>query len=919
MGTQLTRCLWLAVAFFAITTSTFGAEALTLYVATDGNDAWSGRIREANAAKTDGPLATVNGARDAIRKLRESSGERTAVTVLIRGGMYRMSETFVLEPCDSGVTYAASPGETPVLSGGLVIRGWKRGAGNVWQATVPSAAHGKWQFEQLFVNGQRRIRARSPNEGWFTVAGKAPPQVNGRTGKEIPRDRTAFVFHPSEIQSSWPNLNDVNVVVYHSWETSRLRIADVDAENRIVSFTGAAHWPFERWGSGQRYFIENTAEALDTPGEWFLDYQTGIVSYYPLPDEDLRTAEVVAPRLTRLVELKGDVESGKWVEDVSLKGITFCHEDWELEEKGHSDPQAVVTAPAAIMADGARHCTIERCEMSHVGHYAVWFRHACKDNRIVRNRIHDLGIGGVRIGEAGMPASEAVTSSHNRVDNNHIFDGGHVYPAGVGVWVAQSHHNVISHNEVHDFNYSGMSIGWNWNDADNRCHDNVIEFNHVHHVMNGQLNDGGAIYTLGKSPGSVIRNNVFHDVWPYSTFGWGVYLDATTSGYTVENNIVYNILNGGLMKHNGGHENIVRNNVFAFSAQQMLWPCWDQRPNTFERNIVYFTQGMLFIPMAEGRLKQRKSAGESLGTWDNNVFWNPNEPAFQLFRHDFSKWQTLGLDQHSVVADPLFVDVNAYDYRLKPDSPALKLGFQPIDTSNVGLYGDSDWIAEARNVKHPPTELPEPPPPPKPTPIDDGFENTVNGASPDGFTVSGETHKASIRVSSEQAATGRHSLKLRDAAGLQPSWQPHMFYQPHFKDGTVRQCFDIFLTSDVLAFTEWRDDTSYPACIGPNMSFDARGGREAKIGAGGNPIATVPLGQWVHVEIECQLRQPAKGRFAVTIAAPNAASKTVTDIAIPGSEFQELHWLGFVCHGDSDSVFYLDNMKIQQADAASTR
>jgi hypothetical protein len=260
------------------------------------------------------------------------------------------------------------------------------------------------------------------------------------------------------------------------------------------------------------------------------------------------------------------------------------------------------------MADGATDCTFENCEIAHVGDYGIWLRLACKNNRIVKCRIRDLGIGAVRIGTAANAGSDAASASGNLVDNCHMYDGGHVYQGGVGLWVGQSFGNRISHNEIHDFTYSGMSIGWTWGDEFTRAHDNIIEFNHVHHVMNGWLDDGGAIYCLGNSPGSIIRNNVFHDVWPYKVIGWGIYLDATTNRYLVENNVTYNTFSGGLMYHNGGHEHVIRNNVFAYSARQALWPFYETRINTFRNNIVYFTQGDLFINFSENSLKQRLAA-----------------------------------------------------------------------------------------------------------------------------------------------------------------------------------------------------------------------------------------------------------------------------------------------------------------------
>jgi hypothetical protein len=552
------------IAMWLVALQVARSETLTLYVAPNGNDQWSGRLEAPNADKTDGPLATPVAARNRIRQLRAASKLSGPVTVSLRGGEYLLAEPLVFEPQDSGtaeapVVYVTYPGEQPVLSGGRKIGGWKQAAGGVWTAQVPEVAAGQWHFQQLFVNGQRRTRARTPNDGFLTIAAKAPVTKDPATGKQLPLSQTAFQFAAGDLKN-WPDLADACVVVYHSWETSRLRIASVDEAQRLVTFTGPAAWHFEYWGPGQRYFVENIREALDAPGEWYLDRRTGTLSYIPTPGEDMNSAEVIATRVERLLELRGNADARQFVAHMTIRGLKFCYADWSLEPQGHSDAQAAVSVPAAVMADGARHVTIEGCEVSHVGTYGLWLRRGSKNCRVVHNRLCDLGTGGIRVGEAAMPPDDETESSGNLIDNNHIFDGGHVYAAGVGIWVAQSSGNTISHNEIHDLFYSGMSIGWNWDDAPNRCHHNTIERNHVHHVMKGVLSDGGAIYTLGTSTGSIIRNNLFHDVWPYKqpAIGWGIYLDSTTSRYLVENNVVYNTLSGGLMYNNGGHEHVIR-------------------------------------------------------------------------------------------------------------------------------------------------------------------------------------------------------------------------------------------------------------------------------------------------------------------------------------------------------------------------
>ncbi|HOD80841.1 MAG: hypothetical protein BWX88_01311 [Planctomycetes bacterium ADurb.Bin126] len=894
----------------------FAVEPVTLYVSPSGNDAWSGRLAQPSADKTDGPLASVQAARDAARRFR-AAAPGAGVTILLAGGTYRLGEPLVLEPADSGTAeaptvIAAAPGQSPVLSGGQVIRGWTKGEGGVWTAACPWAVGDK-AFKQLWVNGRRRTRARTPNEGYFTIAAKAPVGLDPKTGKDNPPSHTAFLFAPGDVKK-WDDLEQAVFVVFHSWETSLLHPASVDESARLVSFTGRAAWPFERWGGGQRYYVENVRAALDAPGEWCLDHKSGLLHYRPVEGEDMTAAQVVAPRLSRLVELRGDAAKGQLVQHVTLRGLTFSHQDYVLPPTGYSDAQAAVSVEAAVMADGARHCRFESCEVSHVGGYGLWLRRACKDCLVVRCRLKDLGAGGVRVGEAARAAGDELESSGNLVENNHIHDGGHVYAAGVGVWVAQSSHNRIRYNDIHDFNYSGMSVGWNWNDAPNRTHDNLIELNHVHHVMRGVLSDGGAIYTLGVSTGSVIRQNHFHDVWSYKQppLGWGVYLDSTTSGYTVENNVVYNTTSGGFMCSNGGHENVVRNNVFALHANHTLWPYWHAKPNAFRRNIVYLTQGTLFVPFTESTLRQRIKEKQPMGDWDENLYWHTGgADELKFFRMDFSQWKQLGLDGKSVVADPKFATVSGYDFRLADDSPARKLGIESIDVSKAGLYGDAEWIAEAKRESRPPLPLPPPPPPPAEQSVADDFESTPVGAGPRLAVVSGQQQGASIAVSTERAAGGKQSLKVQDSAALEPAWQPHVYYEPHMRKGTVRQAFDVYLAPGCQVQVEWRDTTAYPQCIGPSirLAAGAKADQPGSVSAAGKKLADLPAGRWTRIEIETVL---GSRTYSLAVTPADGQRQSFADLPCAGGEFRELHWAGFISIHAADAAFYLDNMEIRK-------
>lgn len=890
------------------------ADPLHLHVSPAGNDSWSGRLETPNAERTDGPLASLNGARDALRQVRTAAGGKPlAARVRVQGGTYPLRSPFLLEPADSGsagspVVYEAATGQRPVFSGGRKVSGLIQ-RGELWEASIPNAKAGGWYFRQLFVNGQRRQRARSPNTGYHRVAALLPGPKRGQA-KPVLHDR--FVFAPGDLHP-WPQLQDASVTLMHSWETSIHPLKSIDPATNTVEFSAPLKewWGLGYWETNQRYFVENAAELLDAPGEWYLNRQTGILSYWPLPGEQVATAEIVAPALKELVRLAGDAGNRNLVEHVTLRGLTFHHADWDLAPAGNSSTQAAVEVPAAILADGARHVAIEDCEVAHVGTYGIWFRRGCKDCRIQQNRVFDLGAGGVRVGEGQMAATDEAESSRILVDNNHIFSGGHVYAAGVGIWIAQSSHNTVSHNDIHDLLYSGISIGWNWGLEPNRTHHNRVEWNHIHDLVHETLSDAGLIYCLGVSPGSVIRNNVLHDLWPYSqpALGWGIYLDGQCGEYLVENNLVFNTLSGAIMFNNGGHQHTIRNNIFALSARQAIWPYSEKRPSTFQHNIVYLTQGELLIPHAEQSLNQRLAAREPLGDWDRNLYWHAAEPLGPRFgRRSFAEWQALGLDPHSWIADPLFADPAQHDFHLQPASPAPALGFQPFDLEAAGLRGDPSWTAEARHANCRVQPLPPPPPPPKPLTLDDGFEASPPGSAPAHATVSGAESGASIGISTEQASTGHHSLKIQDSNTLQPSWQPHFYYEPHFTRGPLGFTFHLWLEPDAQLICEWRDSGPYPDNIGPSLRFGPAG----EVVSGGQRLTRIPTATWAAVKIEAPLGPQAPRTFALTITPAAGPQFIAKDLPIAGQSFTELHWLGFVSSATTDTAAYLDNLKLRQ-------
>ncbi|MGE5612219.1 MAG: hypothetical protein ACM359_23430, partial [Bacillota bacterium] len=267
----------LGTLLFMSVLSALGAEPRPFYVATDGDDRWSGHLAAPNADRTDGPLASLTAARDALRRAR-AAGDPGPFTVLVRGGVYRLDSPFILEPLDSGtpeapVVFAAYPNEHPVFSGGRVLTGFRQN-GSLWEADIPQVKAGQWYFRQLFVNGQRRQPARSPNSGYHRIAALLPGPASPNA-KPVARDK--FVFAPGDLKP-FARLSDVHVVLMHSWETSIHPLKSVDVASNTVYFAAPLKewWTIGYWESAQRYYVENALELLDQPGEWYLNRETGV-------------------------------------------------------------------------------------------------------------------------------------------------------------------------------------------------------------------------------------------------------------------------------------------------------------------------------------------------------------------------------------------------------------------------------------------------------------------------------------------------------------------------------------------------------------------------------------------------------------------------------------------------------------------
>jgi hypothetical protein len=688
-----------------------------IYVSPAGSDDWSGCLAQPNADGTDGPLATLAAARDAARPMTKSA--EAPLTVRLSGGRYRISEPLVFTPDDSFVTYAADDGETAVIDAGWPVSGWREetidpaGDGRevaVWTADVSDVIERVGVFRQLFVNGRRARRSRLPKEGYYWVEYAEGTDVGPHPRKPATQ-KDHFVAGSGDWRA-FRNLTDVDVCVMHWWHDDRRGVKSYDEPTRTVTLKEPLHRPFiddmnQRFA---RYYVDNVYEGLSSGGEWYLDRPAKKLYYVPREGERIEAAEAFAPGPSGFVSIEGDAEAERYVEGVAFRGVVFEHSDWRDYNRAS---QSAGDTPGTITLHGARRCAFEDCEIRHVGNYAFDIQDGCTSLRIIGCTIEDIGAGGIKVNGSDARGARSRRTGRNIISDNHIHALGRVHHGAAGITLKHTFGNLVSHNHLHDLYYTGISCGWVWGYSESVCRDNRIEKNHLHHIGQGQLNDMGAIYLLGVSPGTAIRGNHIHDVKSYKYGGWAVYPDEGSSHLVIENNVCHDC-SSQLFHLHFGRESAIRNNVWAFAGEGIIaisrgnlcdWPEKGCVPDgrvtnafTFERNVVITDGAPVFLGGME------KWIGDGSGSLRHRNFISDLNVFFDVGGRDvwvadgghliaeegydetwtFDQWREMGNDAHSVVADPKCRDIAARDFSLAGDSPAFALGFRAIDLSDVG-------------------------------------------------------------------------------------------------------------------------------------------------------------------------------------------------------------------------------------------
>jgi hypothetical protein len=544
---------------------TGGAASGSLYVSPTGNDSNPGTIAQ--------PLRTVGKARDLVRGM--TANMTADITVYLRAGTYPQTSTLAFSNLDSGqnghyVKYLAYTGEQPIITGGQPITGW---TASTTGSGIFTASGITTPFRQLYVNGVKAIRARTPNLG--TNGAFA---FNRLTGADNANQNIQVAS--SEV-SSWSNFTKVEMHAMIGWGDSTLRLASYTTtgstaylkvqspESTIVFVRPFPHLGGQFGGFTKHcYYFENALEFLDQPGEWYLDEGTGVLSYKPRSGEDLTKAVVVAPMVETVVSVAGTSTTSQ-VGYLWFQGITFAHSTYlRPSQSGFLDAQAgqynltatsdnkqtIGRPPAGVSVMNANHIHFERNIFTQMGATGLDFISGTNNDMIIGNVVTDIAGNGISIGKFTAddtteyhipynPSDKNEICTSDTVKDNYIHNVTTEFQGGTGIAGGYPKQVDIEHNEVADANYTGISVGYGWTSSVNAMSNNYINYNNVHHVTQ-ILADGAALYTLSnQQPASQMQYNYLHD---YSTSQWadygdnGIYLDEQTAGYAVAHNAMVN-------------------------------------------------------------------------------------------------------------------------------------------------------------------------------------------------------------------------------------------------------------------------------------------------------------------------------------------------------------------------------------------
>jgi hypothetical protein len=576
------------------------------------------------------PFATIAHAQQAVQGIM--AGRSNSVVVMLRGGStFYLTQPLSFTSSDSGtptvnIFWQNYPGESPTISGGMQVTNWTQNS-NLWTATLPA---GTQYFEQLFYNGQRRLRPRlgssTSNVGtYYRISGTV--YLSGSSSGPAPDPNCSvyvaqlgwecfdrFYYNASDpISATWTNLNppagnpcgaastnsyptgDIALYSFELMGTSKMLINCIDTTNQIIYLTGPIDQNATTSGfvSGHRYLVENIENELAEPGQWFLNRSSTpwTLSYIPNPGENPPTDTVIIPQMPASTP---QVLIATNLQNVTFQGITFEHDNFTVPSTGYAYTRLDQTITSVVSCQNCQNVTFNGDTITQTSGTGIDFTTTSTSattayNTFENGAIFDVAAHGIRVGLLSESTDTAANLPQFTTVQNNVIEGfGRVFAKGFGIAQGCNHDNTYTHNTIYD-GYSGaINIGALNCAVGNSSFtgNDVASYNNVYTLGQGVNNDFGCVYfntsPQGATPptGNQALNNVCHDVTDASIFdtdgygGQGLYLDNYTGNVEVENNLVYRVSASTVAQTCGPEgvqnaQNTIQNNILAFGMQSI--------------------------------------------------------------------------------------------------------------------------------------------------------------------------------------------------------------------------------------------------------------------------------------------------------------------------------------------------------------
>lgn len=654
-----------------------------IYVSKTGSDA--------NTGTQVLPFLTINKAKDYVKNYIDI-GYTGYVTVNINEGEYNEVLDFTQE--DSGnnnlsITYKAI-GDV-VISGGKNYTNITDLGGGTFSISVPEGT--TTDFYDLYINDERATRARLPKTGFYyptatpTQVELLPP-LNPAYPQNGTYELARITIPVNNSIITWMRsltvgeLQKVRVNIYHSWDISIHWIETVSATEDSFTVLGRGIWAGKPMTTSTRLFFENYSGALTAAGEWFQDGD--VILYKPKAGETVSNIKVTVPIHNQTCKFTGN-SMGEKIKNIHFEDIKFRFSSFVYpNDTGYEAQQAAWNTEGSLLLDYVSNVTFDGCEVSRTGEYGVSFRNGC-DNSWFRNGIiTKLGCGGVKLGEFQDWRYRFYTTVSDQISqyidiyNNEISDGGYNIPSGVGVIIGESGYHSVKHNEIHNFYYSGVSVGWYWGTNYNLyAKYNIVEWNTIYNIGIGALSDMAAVYTLGPQQGTKIRYNVIHDVNAYNYGGWGLYTDEGSEFIEYYGNLVYNTKTGGFHQ-NFGKNNIVKNNVLCYGLSYSLqYTTVYANPDFDFQNNIILEDGS--TTLMDGQWQTNSHIQ------NNNCYYHTSGNPLSFMGMNFATWKaTTGHDANSLEQNPGTLNTGTHDF-VVDTAVATAIGFVDVDWTLAGI------------------------------------------------------------------------------------------------------------------------------------------------------------------------------------------------------------------------------------------